>query len=375
MVVAIILIILVAVVAVEFDARREPTYQGRTVSDLASHLGISGEEPEKAAIIAIGPKGVPYLVKLLYRTDWPYRSEIEPWVLHHRWLNSVVKFGPSAEVCKYGALLALSFLGTNASPALPEILPFLTNQSLIVKEPALVAFAAIAPETSSVQVVVPVLTNLLADPDSETRKLAARSLEALHPPPPETTEALLRLLNDEDEFVRDQAMQYFFSRSNPIVIPVLEDQLRETNTFYLTWTSVWLARYGRAAAGAAPRLRELCDSPSRGIRMAATNALVAITGEAPIAGSPRDGADITFNLPGIPVAMVIGLYEGYVKEKVAPPRRGWPPVLVRVLSPTKLTASEAATLLEDALKEQAQVTIRRGADGALSASVDTQPGQ
>ncbi|HEY3857076.1 MAG TPA: hypothetical protein VGO67_22050 [Verrucomicrobiae bacterium] len=90
--------------------------------------------------------------------------------------------------------------------------------------------------------------------------------------------------------------------------------------------------------------------------------------------NPADVANVTFSFSGMPVAQVIDVYEGWAKEKVAPPKAGWPAGIVHVIAPHPLTTNEALRSIEAALKEQSGIVIRRGGDGSLSAETASPAG-
>jgi hypothetical protein len=84
-------------------------------------------------------------------------------------------------------------------------------------------------------------------------------------------------------------------------------------------------------------------------------------------------ADITNNMPGVPMSKVIGIYEDLSQRKliVAP---SVIQKLVRMQTEHPITASEAMRLIEDTLKEQAHVMLVPAGDGTISA-VPVPPGR
>jgi len=87
----------------------------------------------------------------------------------------------------------------------------------------------------------------------------------------------------------------------------------------------------------------------------------------------KEVADITYNMPGVPMSQVIGIYEDLSGKKlvVAP---SVIQKLVRMQTEHPITASEAMRLIEDTLKEQAHVMLVPAGDGTISA-VPVPPGR
>jgi HEAT repeat protein len=223
----------------------------------------------------------------------------------------------------------------------------------------------------SVASFVPVITNVMTEPDPPVRIAALRALNALHPPPPEAEAALLARMNEFNPAVREAAIECFVARTNPIVIPALEAQLHDPDFYVVTKAITHLKAFGAAATSSVPRLQELLDDPALNVRLAATNALRIIARENSARRAATYGADITFNFPGMPVMQIIEMYERWANKKVAPPPAGWPPAMIRLQTPYPLTADEARQLVEDVLKQEAHIIIHHAADGSLSATLDT----
>jgi hypothetical protein len=105
--------------------------------------------------------------------------------------------------------------------------------------------------------------------------------------------------------------------------------------------------------GTAPKVSNAVASPNRQMR------------------GPANVANLTFSFPGIPIAQVVDIYEGWAKEKVTPPKDGWPAGTMHVTAPHAMTTNEALRLIEVALKEQYGIVMRRGGDGGLPAEISS----
>jgi HEAT repeat protein/peroxiredoxin len=289
-------------------------------------------------------------------------------------MRMLQKDQPSNDESRDRVLFAIVRLGPKAKPALPLILPLLTNQNSHLKIHALVALNAIGPDTETVRPFVPALLQILGDEDWTIRLAALRALAALRPPPQEVAVAFLRLLNDPEDPVRSEAMYSLVNQTNAMVIPVLDQRLHDRDSFVVTRAAVQIGAFGAAAAMSEPQLRELLDSPLLTVRQAASNALLAITGEARYQSAPAAAnADITYHFSSIPFGQVLSVYEGLAGKKVtmkAAPKSG---NTLSVLTVRPLTKSEALQLLEELFKEQAGLVIVHGADGSLTAVAKPQP--
>jgi HEAT repeat protein len=177
----------------------------------------------------------------------------------------------------------------------------------------------------------------------------------------------VRLLNDSDENVRKGAMHSLVAQTNPIVIPVLEKQLHDKDSYVVTEAAAQIGVFGAAAAASEPRLRELLDAPLLTVRQAATNALAAITGQSLSHSTPAEKADITYNFPGIPLGQFLDIYRNLAGKEVtlaATPARAQ---TLRVITAQPLTKREALQLLEEVLQQQAGLVIVHEPDGSLTA--------
>jgi hypothetical protein len=207
----------------------------------------------------------------------------------------------------------------------------------------------------------------LGDEDWAIRVAVLRALAALRPPPSDAAQAFLRLLNDQERQVRSEAMNSLVNQTNPIVIPVLDKQLHDRDSYIVTRAAAQIGVFGAAAAASEPRLRELLDASLLTVRQAASNALWAITGQAVYKFAPGANAEITYQFPGIPFWQFLSIYEDLAGKKVTMKATPKPSQTLRVCTVRPLTKSEALQLLEEAVKEQAGLVIVHGADGSLTA--------
>ena len=131
-----------------------------------------------------------------------------------------------------------------------------------------------------VLVIASILAYLALIQPWSLRQASFCALRSLHPQPPEAAPAIFQLLKDPAQILKLQAIQYFVAQTNPIVLPALAMQLNESDSNSVTEAISQLAVFGARASASVPRLRQLCEDARPDVRLAATNALQAITGRA-----------------------------------------------------------------------------------------------
>jgi HEAT repeat protein len=323
--------------------QQEPISGGKPLSYWLERLDHPSDTTARAAIKEMGTNALPELIGVLRQVQ------------------------PAADQSRRRALNALTCLGPVSKPALPDILPLVTNQNRRLKIQALFALKAIGPETELIKPIMPALLQTLEDPESTMRLAAINALAALHPRPPEVTPAFIRFLNDPNEMVGAEAVRWLVAQTNPAVLPTLNKQLNEKDNYIVTLAAIHLATFGPAAAGSGPRLKQLLNDPLITVRQAATNALAAIAGQPLSHSAPAKNADIAYNFPGSPLGQILDIYGNLAGKKVTMAATLAPGQTLRVITAQPLTKSEALQLLEEVLKQQAGVVIVHGKDGSLTA--------
>jgi hypothetical protein len=109
---------------------------------------------------------------------------------------------------------------------------------------------------------LPTLIKALGDKDWTVRAAAINALFALKPPPPNAAAAVVPPLNDSKEYVRQAAMRSLIAQTNPIVIPILDKELHDKDSYVVTEAASQIGAFGNAAAASVPRLKELLAGPS-----------------------------------------------------------------------------------------------------------------
>ncbi len=212
----------------------ESSYEGKSLSAwLEQYLFGSGglDNPEKAAarkaVGQIGTNGIPYLLAMIQEKDSNLRNALIK-LLHKQ---SIVRIAlRSAEDRNWEVARAFEILGTNGSPAVPDLIQiFEAKMTASSRTSAAQALGGIGPGARAAvplllsnitdrnepicrfapealgeigaepEKVVPVLVNLLADPDRVVRVTADHGLRAFGTP------TLLNLLSNPDIAVRSAA--------------------------------------------------------------------------------------------------------------------------------------------------------------------------
>jgi hypothetical protein len=327
----------------------------------------TARQAARTAIKDMGTNALPSLTLMLQCHDSALRKRMVSWVSGHPWLKSKLKFRPPEEQVWCRALDGVGCLGSVGQPALPDVLPLVTNQSSTVKIKAIFALTSIGPETERAKPVVPALMQTLGDSDWTVRVAAMNALAALRPTPPDAVPAIVHLADDPNEMASEAAMNWLVSRTNAVAIPLLDKQLRCEDSYVVTMAAAQIGVFGAAAIASEPRLRQLLNDPMLTVRQAASNSLVAIKGRSLSQLAPDEHADITFDFAGMPLEAFLSYYESVAGKKVAmaAPPRVFKTVRVRTSRP--LTRTEALALFDETLKEQAGLVIVHGEDGSLSA--------
>lgn len=323
---------------------QEPMSGGKPLSYWLGRLDDRSDSTARAAIREMGTNALPDLIRMLQQSQ------------------------PEGDKSRTRALNAIVCLGPAGQPALPEILPLVTNQNQQLKIWAFFAIRAIGPETESVKPVLPALFQSLGDPDWTMRSAGIMALAALRPSPPEAASTYVRLLTDSNRTVREEAMRCLVAQTNAAALPMLNKQLNDKDSYVVTLAAINLAAFGPAAAGSAPRLKQLLDDPLITVRVAATNALDAIAGQphAHATAEARAGDSLSFNFPAIPLTQFLENYERLAGKKVTMPATLNSRQTIELITLRPLTKSESLQLFEEVLKQQAGLIIIHGPDGSLS---------
>jgi HEAT repeat protein len=247
-------------------ANSEPQYHGAALSKwlqlYSDNVDAEQQRREAAeAVRQIGPKAIPVLLKWAAATDSPLKQKVEQWAdklevdvnftdaedYHQRAVSGFSLLGPQGKTaipdlqrllcntnCVTTAARILCFFGSNSVPAL---LTGLTNSDANIQRVTAYAIgtwnsslAASTSDQSPVILPVPLLLDLSTNPMSVVRQLAAQGL----------AEAAAR------KAVRPE-----------IAVPLLIEQLKDSNRRSQTEAAAALAKFGPDARGAIPAMLDI----------------------------------------------------------------------------------------------------------------------
>jgi HEAT repeat protein len=203
------------------------THNDRTVKEWALQLYGAGGQHEEAltALHALGEKAVPDLVRLLGKSELPFRSQVRgalpelPAAMRPLVLRLYGK--TTAAEIKIAAARALGFLGAKARSAGQALENRMRDKDPAVASEAGVALAKVSPNP------LRQFQSALRDRKSSARRAAAYALGGLGAQAGPAVPGLLERLNDPDPLVRESA-EGSLSRIGAAAIPaMLEFIVRE----------------------------------------------------------------------------------------------------------------------------------------------------
>jgi len=164
-------------------------------------IGADDEAPSRyeadAAIEAIGTNAIPILLRLIQHRD----SRLRYWQFSLARKAPFFRIAPvSARSPNHEALMAFRALGTNAGPAVPQLMEIYNRESnRNTRNWVLSGLAEIGPPAEQ---AVPLLLRTLADTNTQSRENAARALGAIHADAPVVVPALIPCLRDPEARIR-----------------------------------------------------------------------------------------------------------------------------------------------------------------------------
>lgn len=238
-------------------SRREPAYQGKSLSEWAQQYGsnhwsradrAAGQEAQ-FAIQQIGTNAIPILLELMRAKDSGVNKKLRT-VLPRRWHDKLGLRDRSGDVRRTGAH-GLAALGTNASAAVPKLIDIATNHP--EEDGRYIAVFALRTLESAAEPAIPFLIQCLTNKVDIIRDDAAIGLGAIRRQPEIVVPALLSYLE--------------FAKTSPGTFEIL-DAIQS------------LSRFGPEAKAAVPAILALLDDSRPDVREHATNCLLRIDPEA-----------------------------------------------------------------------------------------------
>jgi HEAT repeat protein len=192
-------------------------------------IGADDETPTRyeadAAFEAIGTNAIPTLLRLIQHRD-SRRGYWQFSLAHKAPFFRIVRI--SAHSPNNEALMAFRALGTNAGPAVPQLMEIYKRES-----------------------------------DRDTKDWVLPTLIQIGPPAEAAVPMLLRILAETNIWLRENAVQALAAihADAPVVVPALIPCLRDPDAMIRLAAVIGIGRYGKAAKSAAPALLELLRDP------------------------------------------------------------------------------------------------------------------
>ena len=281
---------------------KEPSYQGRSLSEWLATLDNATPERQQEVIVAVrkmGGRALPHALDMLHAKDSPERQKVIEFLNE----NTIIKIAPEvpAEKQRQRALLALAALGKQQPKVVLEHLAM----ELLEPESAgdAASMLAIIMGTNGLPALLQALTNKVPDirwsaasalsaPCQILRQTNANVLRHLGACGVTLDElcsnakvfstvaapSLLECLRDSNAQVRRNAVASLEAMGvkSAKVIPVLTTELRSTNAWDRRWSAEMLRRFAKIAEEAVPALVQALDDSDETVRAAAREALTEI---------------------------------------------------------------------------------------------------
>jgi len=226
----------------------EPTYQGKSLSEWLKdfqaakvssptsprpfspeEFQVEFVEPTHNAIRSMGTNALPPLLTLVSARD----------SMHQRWAKMLlarlplIRWQPSAQDLRRSmALDGFTALGTNAQPAVPDLIVLLNDKDADVRKYAASCLSAVGPAAEQ---AVPALIQRLADSDSLVVESAEHALALIHRKPDLVIPVLMERLGGAGKKSGTLfALGRFGEEAKPavaLILPLLNDPNQETRTW------------------------------------------------------------------------------------------------------------------------------------------------
>lgn len=228
------------------------------------------------ALAALGPQGIPALVKALYDPDGNVRDPAERALgkIGRPAIPALIPVLRQPDVhARCSAATALGWMYSAGSPAVPDLVKMLRNPDPKVRRCAAGALGMIGSPRA-----VPGLRALLSDPDSQVRLSAMTSLSFIKPPPRGAVPDVIKMLKDPNSFIRLEAPLALgtIGHGDPAAVEPLVQVLNSTaRSDYdnRVDAAMGLGRLGPVAAPAVRALTFALISGDSSLRYAAARAL------------------------------------------------------------------------------------------------------
>lgn len=233
----------------------EPSYDGRPLSEwlflnsnpsLAQRVLPEGSPAPSDAILKIGTNGIPLLLKILGATE-KTRAKVVSQLASELAREAFRDYDTDVDNLTALATQGFEVLGTNAEPALPQLIKIFNDRHSEEWSRAVAVLGDIGPKGFVI------LTNAVKDTNPGVRLTVLHALASHSSPNPEAVRQwLIEGLNDGDAWLRLEAARSLTPSDPDLVIPVLLPFLKSLDDGFCANAVRMLSDFGPAAKAAAP---------------------------------------------------------------------------------------------------------------------------
>src|SRR5690349_14371069 len=271
-------LLLLACLRISILSHREPSYDGRRLSDLARQFGANQWSTNRAAakeaevaIQHIGTNAIPFLLEFMQKRDSALKARVRK-IIPRKWHEKLHLQERAGDIRRVGAH-GIAALGTNAAPALPALIQIATNH-----------------------------------PDRDGRYIAVFAIRTLGPASEPAVPFLIQCLTNSFNEIRDDAaLGLGYNRLRPeITVPALIQHAKYAKAFPTSFefhgAFESLARVSPNAA--VEILSSMLDDPNQQLRENAAHILAEIDSGVANGGTTLGVADGRFTVNGHPTFLL-----------------------------------------------------------------------
>ena len=260
--------------------RREPVYQGKTLSVWLNDLNRSFRypvlsDPAAEAVRQIGTNALPFLLERARSKDSRFRGKLQEWFTNQS-VIPVNRFHFAVAPYRHAeARWGFQALGPGAKTAIPELV------ELIKDEETADASADYALGCIGSEAVLP-LTNALTNDNPAVRYGASKALGMIGSEAKAAVPNLIKCLRDRDHRMRFLAALALgnIAKEPAVSVPALIARLEDTDVGVRERSAIALGKFGDQANSAIPALLKAHQTQHQNLRRLAAEALKKIDPEA-----------------------------------------------------------------------------------------------
>jgi HEAT repeat protein len=278
------ILLLLVLVPLFTSSEREPTYNGRPLSEWlrlyarwSPSPGSPRNEEAASAIRRIGTNALPYLTKWIQYERPAWRMRLYRLMAKFPWSSNHLPRERSLERAE-GAAEAFKIFGPEASPAIPELAQII-NDHQVKWDSSFRAFDALVAIGND---GLPPLVEALDNPKMPTRAYIADSIRRMSDSGLDVSSAIPALLRRRDDGYNSLSVRILLddlSEKPSAFIPALTNCLHQADVTIRLGAVEYLGRMGEKARPAVPALTAVFEDANFSMRLEATNALQKIAPE------------------------------------------------------------------------------------------------